>query len=319
MSGRHVALYFAWNRSDEVGAQLGILDNRFASLFEIRRIYWPQYEHFAGAAFDQGIAGTLDHQVLANYNLFAERTKAWTGNALRVQERVAATQTLLDDAFLSTLDTLIVISLDSLRVRQTAEAREIAAVRAFLADPTHSVFVCPHHDIGNVDGLPPDEAVKRQELELMHHGDHSVPPQQRFGNFGLSLLAGLGVPARNRFGLRAAREPDGSPSPIEINDNADRFGVLEGVAALNLHAHLPHYEISGEGEERYDVLARQKIDLQAPPHPFVAAGHDRFNAMLQAKAGVFGGQLVVCDSTIWASVFGGLESLERLWQNVLQR
>jgi hypothetical protein len=164
-----------------------------------------------------------------------------------------------------------------------------------------------------------DEAVKRQEVELMHHGDHAIPPQQRFGMFGLSLLAGLGVPARNRFGLRPARDPDGSPSPIEIIENADRFGLLDGVQTLNLHAHLPHYEPSTEGGELYDVLARQKIDLHAPPHPFVAAGHDRFNAMLQARPGVFGGQLVVCDSTIWSSVVGGLESLERLWQNVLQR
>jgi len=124
---------------------------------------------------------------------------------------------------------------------------------------------------------------------------------------------------RNRFGLRPAHEPDGSPSPIEIAENSDRFGVLAGVTALNLHLHLPHFEPVNEGADKYDVLAQQHIDLSAPPHPFVAAGNDRFNAILQAKPGVFHGQLVVCDVTIWASVFGGLENLEQLWQNVVKR
>jgi hypothetical protein len=76
--------------------------------------------------------------------------------------------------------------------------------------------------------------------------------------------------------------------------------------ALNLHLHLPHFEPVDE-------------DLSAPTHPFVAAGYDRFNAILHAKPGVFNGQLAVCDATAWSSVFGGLESLEKLWQNVVKR
>ena len=319
MSGRNVALYSAWNRPDEANAELGVLDNRWATIFEIRRVNWPRSERLAGPAIDQGIEGTLQYQVLENYRVFAERMQAWTGNSPRIVERIAATQTLLDEDFLASLDTLIIISLDSWRARQTAKPQEIAAVKAFLANPDHSVFVCPHHDIGNVDGLAAEETLTRQEAELLHHGDHTIPPQQRFGSFGLSLLAGLGAPVRNRFGLRPAHEPEGSPSPIEIAENADRFGVLAGVTTLHLHMHLPHFEPVDEGAEKYDVLAQQKIDLRAPPHPFVAAGHDRFSAILHAKPGVFHGQLAVCDATIWASVFGGLESLERLSQNVVQR
>lgn len=319
MSKRNVALYFGWNRPDEANAQLGILDNRFATIFEIRRVDWPRSEHLAGPAVDQGIEGTLEYLVLANYRLFAERSQAWTGTPPRIAERIAATQTLLDENFLSSIDTLIVISLDGWRARQTAKLQEIAAVKAFLANPDHSVFVCPHHDIGNVDGVAPEDTIKRQEAELLHHGDHAIPPQQRFGAFGLSLLAGLGAPVRNRFGLRPAHEPDGSPSPIEIAKDADRFGILAGVTTLNLHLHLPHFEPFNEGVGKYDVLAQQKIDLSAPAHPFVAAGHDRFNAILQAKPGVFDGQLVVCDATAWSSVFGGLENLEQLWENVVTR
>lgn len=95
--------------------------------------------------------------------------------------------------------------------------------------------------------------------------------------------------------------------------------MLTGVTTLNLHLHLPHFEPFNESVEKYDVLAQQKIDLGAPPHPFVAVGHDRFNSILQAKPGVFDGQLVVCDATIWSSVFGGLENLEQLWENVVKR
>lgn len=110
---------------------------------------WPRFEHLAAPAIDQGIEGTLEYQVLANYRQFAERAQAWTGTPPRIVERFAATQTLLDENFRSSIDTLIVISLDGWRARQSAKPQEIAAVKAFLANPDHSVFVCPHHDIGN--------------------------------------------------------------------------------------------------------------------------------------------------------------------------
>jgi hypothetical protein len=319
VSNRTVALYFAWNRPAESSTQLGILDNRWATIFEIRRVHWPRSEHLADPSIDQGIEGTLDHHVLPNYQLFAERVQAWTGRPLKVAERRRATRTLLDADFLSSIDTLIVISLDSWRSRQLAEPQEIAAMKTFLANPDHSLFVCPHHDVGKTNGLAPEETIKRQEAELLHHGDRAIPPQQHFGAFGLSLLSGLGAPVRNRFGLRPAHEPDGSPSPIEVDEKADRFGVLTGVTALNLHVHLPHFEPVNECAEKFAVLARQRVDLSAPPHPFVAAGHDRFNAILQAKPGVFDGQLVVCDATIWWSGAGGLENLKQLWQNVVKR
>ena len=48
MSDPKVALYIAWNRPDEANAQLGILDNRWATIFENRRVNWPRSEHLAG-------------------------------------------------------------------------------------------------------------------------------------------------------------------------------------------------------------------------------------------------------------------------------
>jgi len=65
-----------------------------------------------------------------------------------------------------------------------------------------------------------------------------------------------------------------------------------------------------------DVLVRQPIDPAAPPHPFAQSGRATFEAVLQSR---FAGALVVGDATLWSSTAGGVESLKRLWANVLTR
>jgi hypothetical protein len=84
MAGRQVALYFSWSRPDEVAAPLGVLEDRFPALFELRRLFWPRHEQFADPVkFDQGIGGFLDNIQLANFKLFAEQAGAWTGHPVR--------------------------------------------------------------------------------------------------------------------------------------------------------------------------------------------------------------------------------------------
>jgi hypothetical protein len=319
VAGRHVALYFAWSRPDEVAAPLGILEDRFPALFELRRTFWPRFEQFADPRqFDQGIEGFLDNIQLANFRLFADSAAAWTGNPVRRGERgSAAGRCALDAGFLAGVDTLVVISFDSARTRQQASDGEIGAIRSFLDDPDHTLCICPHHDIGDADELPENERLARRELEFRHHGDPVIPARQRFGDFGISLLNGLGLPVRNRFGLRPARLTDGSPAPIEIAVEVDRSGLLEGVTTFNLHAHLPHFERLGDSVAKLDVLARQPIDPGAPPHPFTAQGRRDFDALLQSRAGAFRGRLLVCDTTMWSSTAGGVDSLQRFWRNVV--
>ncbi len=157
----------------------------------------------------------------------------------------------------------------------------------------------------------------RQELEFHHHGDPAIPARQSFGDFGLSILNGLGLPVRNRFGLRPAKLPDGSPAPLEIATAFDRSGLMDGVTTFNLHAHLPHLERLGDSVAKLDVLARQPIDLDAPPHPFTAGGRRDFDALLQSGAEVFRGRLLICDTTTWSSTAGGVDSLQRFWRNVV--
>lgn len=322
MSGRNTVVYYAWSRPEEVGAPLGVIENRFPTLFESRRMLFPRYEALADPAlYDQGVAGFLDHIMKENFVAFVEQMREETGGPVIEIERVDAEgrMTPLDGALKDDVDTLIVISFDSLRSGQAASAAETEAVRIFLSHPDHLAFVCPHHDIGEVPDLPHEAQLRLQEADFLHHGDRTIPPQQRFGGLARSLLAGLGLPVENRFGLHPAAEPDGSPAPIEVAAGIDRLGLLRGVATFNLHAHLPHLERLGAAREQLEVLARQKIDLSAPPHPFTRSGRTSFDALLQSRADAFAGSLLVSDATLWSSTAGGVESLRRLWSNVAQR
>jgi hypothetical protein len=282
---------------------------------------YPRFDELADPAlFDQSIAGFLDHIMKRNFTAFVELAGTLTGLPVIEIERVAddGSLTALDGRVLNEADTLIIISFDSFRTSQEASKAEVEAVRTFLAHPDHLVFVCPHHDIGDVPDLSHDELVQRQIADFLHHGDKTIPPQQQFGRFARSLLAGLGVPVENRYGLRPAAEADGSPSPIEVETELDRFGLLRGVRTFNLHPHLPQLERISDAATKLDVLVRQKIDQAAPPHPF-ARSHATFDALLQSRPDTFTGTLLVSDTTLWSSTAGGVKSLRQLWTNVVQR
>jgi len=320
MTSRNVVLYYAWSRPGEVGAPLEVIENRFPALFESRRMAYPRFEAVGDPSrFDQGVGGFLDHIMKQNFAAFVAHTQARTGRPAAEIERVTQDGvTPLDAGLLDNADTLIIISFDSLRTAQAASTAEVEAVRRFLAVPDHLVFVCPHHDIGHVPDLPHDARLQHQLADFLHHGDKSIPPQQGFGGFARSLLAGLGMPVENRFGLRPAAREDGTPEPIEIVAGLDRLQVLAGVEGFNLHPHLPQLERLGEATGKLDVLARQKIDLSAPPHPFTRE-RTTFDALLQSRPDVFPGVLFVGDTTLFSSTAGGVDNLQRLWTNLLDR
>jgi hypothetical protein len=321
MSGRRVLLYFAWSRPAETGAPLAAIEDRFPALFELRRLFYPKFEQLSGRdKIDQGIAGFLDHIQKPNFQAFAGQTEALTGHAVVQIERVTdegAMTTL--DGLLGGVDSIVVISFDSLRTDQAATTTEIEAIKHFLDDPDHLIFVCPHHDIGEAVGAAGEDRIGRQLAEYRHHGDHAIPPRQGFGGFARTLLAGLGVPIDNRFGLRPAAATDGAPAPVEIARAQDELGLLAGVDAFHLHPHLPQLERIGASIERMDVLATQRIDPAAPPHPFTQGGRSSFDALLQSRPHVFAGKLLVCDTTMFSSTAGGIENLRRFWANVVQR
>ncbi len=244
-----------------------------------------------------------------------------TGHEVVQIERVLddGTKQPLRWSALEPIDTLIIIGSDSLRTEQRAAEDEIEALRRFLEDSDRVVFLCPHHDIGDEEGLEPDAIQGQQEAEFSHHGDKTIPPRQGFGGYVRSLIAGLGVPVENRFGLHPAVDADGSPAAIDMDRAADRLDLLDGVPAFNKHPHLPHLARIGEAIEKVDVLARQRIDPTAPPHPYFRDGRDMFDALLQSRAGVFPGRLLVSDTTLFTSTFGGVDNLERFWKRIVGR
>lgn len=96
----------------------------------------------------------------------------------------------------------------------------------------------------------------------------------------------------------------------------DAKGILNGVATFNFHMHLPHYAVTSDDPKAALVLAKQPIDLSRP-HPFTDAGNREFSMLVWAPpAGDRAGDVLIADSTIFSTLFGGDESLENFWKNI---
>lgn len=315
MQNRRVALYFSWSRPSEINVDLGVLSNRYPTLFEFRRAIWPIYEWASNADnYRQDVAGFMDHVILFDFQHFSDAMAEMTGSPVSVIQRVDDTPPVreLDEEFLKDVDTLLVVSLDHIRSDQRPTPGEIQALRHFLEREDATLVLCPHHRIGIED----DEVFR--EAELRHHGDRLVPPQQEIGGFARAILEALAVPVENRYGLSPARSKiTGGPEPLDVVHDLDKEGILDGVTTFNAHAHLPHFHVPPSAGEAV-VLARQMINPEAPGHPFTDGGNRYFNALVWLPpAGSRAGQVLVCDATLWSSAFDGVKSLERFWRNLV--
>jgi hypothetical protein len=154
-------------------------------------------------------------------------------------------------------------------------------------------------------------------MEYRHHGDELVPRQQRFGQYTRSLMTALGVPVMNRYGLRPALVKGTKQiTPLTVARDLDTLGLLNGVPTFNFHLHLPHYAVTTEDTSTVHVLTRQPIDLERP-HPFTAAGHTEFNSLIwMPPRDMRLGHILLADSTIFTTLFGGTESLANFWRNI---
>ena len=80
--------------------------------------------------------------------------------------------------------------------------------------------------------------------------------------------------------------------------------------------HLPHYAVTTDDTKAIHVLARQPIDLSRP-HPFTEAGNREFNTLVwMPPSGDRAGDVLVVDSTVFSTLFGVDQSLERFWKNI---
>jgi len=312
-----VSIYWTWSYPWEANRDLTEMDNRFSTMTEVRRVEWPNYEsiEFSEKMFLQGIAGTLElfHLGLLRFQQCAGEI---TGHPVAVYQRIdqAGQKLPLDDRVLEDTDTLMVFGLDHMVTEQEAAPEEIEAVRQFVNREGTSLILGPHHDVGVSSDL------KERAIEYAHHGDPLVPRQQRFGKYTRSLMKGLGVPVENRYGLRPATvKGTNRLQPLVMSNDLDSRGWLEGVATFNFHPHLPHYAVTTSDNKSIRVLARQPIDM-SHPHPFTEAGNREFNMFLwMPPDGKRAGDILLADSTIFTTLFGGDESLERFWKNIVTK
>ena len=123
----------------------------------------------------------------------------------------------------------------------------------------------------------------------------------------------VGASARPRF-----RAPTGSFRSTRRGIWTPEDGS-RGVPTFNFHMHLPHYAVTTDDPKAIHVLARQPVDVSRP-HPFVEAGNKEFNMFLwMPPAGDRAGDILLADSTIFTTLFGGDESLETFWKNIATR
>ena len=312
---RRFSVYWTWSYPWEANRDITELDNRFSTMTEVRRVGWPAFEsiEFSEKMFLQGIAGTLELFHLSIVK-FQEVVESITGFPVPDYQRIdqAGQKLPIDERILADTDTLMVFGLDHLITEQEAAPEEIEAIKNFLRREGTCLVLSPHHDVGFSEDL------NQRQMEYTHHGDPLVPRQQRFGKYTRSLMKGLGVPVENRFGLRPAtvKGTNNQLVPLMRHLDLDKHHLLDGVNTFNFHMHLPHYAVTTDDPKLIYVLAQQPIDM-SHPHPFIEAGNREFNMFLwMPPNGERAGDILLADSTIFTTLFGGDESLERFWKNL---
>ncbi|HEU4647681.1 MAG TPA: hypothetical protein VFS33_01380 [Gemmatimonadales bacterium] len=311
---RRISIYWTWSYPWESNRDPAELDNRFSTMTEVRRVAWPEYEtpEWDAQHFLQGIAGTLElfhRSTLAFQELVGEVTDHPVAVFQRIDQ--AGYKLPIDERMLADTDTLMVFGLDHLLSEQAAAPEEIACLREWLQREGTCLMLGPHHDVGVAGDL------QQRQIEYQHHGDPLVPRQQRFGQYTRSLMEALDVPVINQYGLRPAVVPGTREiAPLTINKDLDQLGLLDGVTTFNFHPHLPHYALTTDGAQDVHVLSRQPIDLDRP-HPFTAAGNTEFNSCIwMPPSDGRGGHILLADSTVFTTLFGGTDSLVNFWRNL---
>ncbi|HEY4284296.1 MAG TPA: hypothetical protein VGM62_14625 [Chthoniobacterales bacterium] len=311
---RRFSIYWTWSYPWESQRDPAAMENRFSTMTEVRTVLWPNYEtpEWSAAQFLQGIAGTLElfhRSTLSFQRIVGEITDQPVAVFQRIDQ--AGFKQPIDERILADTDTLMVFGLDHLLSEQEATPEEVAAIRQWLKREGTCLLLAPHHDVGNTSDF------KQRQMEYLHHRDALVPRQQRFGQYTRSLMKALDVPVHNRWGLRPAMvQGTKDIAPLAPFRDIDKLGLLKDVPTLNFHPHLPHYELTDEGANSVQLLARQPVDLERP-HPFTVAGNKEFNCLLWMPPNEQRpGDIILVDSTNFTTLFGGTDSLENFWRNL---
>ncbi len=311
---RRISIYWTWSYPWEANRDITQMDNRFSTMTEVRRVAWPAYEtpEWNEKNFLQGIEGTLElfHRSTLSFQEIAGEV---TGNPVAVFQRIdqAGFRLPIDERILADTDTLMIFGLDHLVSEQDASADEINAIQEWLKREGTCLIVGPHHDVGFSDDL------NQRQMEYNHHGDALVPRQQRFGQYTRSIMKGLHIPVINKFGLRpAVVKGTNMITPLSARRDLDSLKLLDKVTTFNFHPHLPHYALIEDDSKSAVVLATQPVDRERP-HPFTQEGNTEFNSFIwMPPKDKRAGHILMADSTIFTTLFGGTDSLEQFWKNL---
>ena len=132
---RRISMYVSWSYPAEANRDVTVMDNRFSTMTEVRRVTWPAYE---GAPFgdplqfSQDIAGSLELFFRA-WEPFQALAGEATGHPVAVFQRVdqAGYRLPLDGRVLDDTDTLFLFGLDHVVTGQEPEPAELEALEAF--------------------------------------------------------------------------------------------------------------------------------------------------------------------------------------------
>ena len=311
---RRFSIYWTWSYPWEANRDVTEMDNRFSTITEVRRVAWPQYEtpEYSARLFLQGIAGTLELFHLSLLR-FQQLVGELTGHPVAVYQRVdqAGQKLPIDAGILDDTDTLMVFGLDHLVTEQEAAADEIEALRAWLTREGTCLLLGPHHDVGVSSDLG------ERAMEYAHHRDPLVPRQQRFGQYTRSVMK---VSAYRFTTSTACGQPRlAEPGSFSRSSNAVTWTREAGSKACRRSTFIRICRITPlrrTTRRRIHLLAQQPIDV-SKPHPFTEAGHREFNMFLwMPPKGDRAGDILLADSTIFTTLFGGDESLEQFWKNI---
>jgi hypothetical protein len=304
---RRVSVYVAWSYPGEANRDPTVLDNRFSTMTEVRRVFWPAYEEpqwSDPSKFQQGIAGTLELFFRA-WELFQDVVGEVTSHPVPMFQRWTRRASCCRSTSGSSPTRTPCSCWSRSPGLSSAASEEIEAVREFLAREG-TCLVPVRTDVRRSGG-------KQRDIEYHHHGDARAPTTT-VRRVHASVDEGLGIPVENRWGLRAVVA--GKIAPLTILADLDERGWLTGVH--NFPA-LPHYALTTEDTRSIHVLARQPIELSRP-HPFTEAGNEEFNALVWMPPGDRrAGDVLVVDSTVFSTLFGSDASLDRFWKNLATR
>src|SRR5689334_13360663 len=106
---RRVSVYVSWTYPGEANLDTTVMDNRYSTMTEVRRVYYPDYEWADALTFHQGITGSLE-LFFRSWMPFQELVGEATGQAVPMFQRVdqAGYPLPLDERVLADADTLLV-------------------------------------------------------------------------------------------------------------------------------------------------------------------------------------------------------------------